>query len=64
MSPGDPLTLATGIAAILDRLGIRYVIGGSVASSIWGEPRATIDLDLMIEADEFSAASLICWYGN
>lgn len=58
MSPGDPLTLATGIAAILDRLGIRYVIGGSVASSIWGEPRATIDLDLMIEADEPSAASL------
>lgn len=58
MTPGDPLTLATGIAVILDRLGIRYVIGGSVASSIWGEPRATIDLDLMIEADEPAAASL------
>lgn len=52
MSPGDPLTLATAVAAVLDRLGIRYVIGGSVASSIWGEPRTTIDLDLMIEADE------------
>lgn len=32
----------------LDRLGIPYVIGGSFASSYWGNPRQTNDLDLAI----------------
>jgi hypothetical protein len=59
MSPGDPLSLAGTVATILDRLGIRYVIGGSVASSIWGEPRATIDLDLMIDADDHAVSLLV-----
>lgn len=58
MSPGDPLSLATSIAVILERLEIRYVIGGSVACSIWGEPRTTIDLDLMIETGEEAARHL------
>lgn len=40
------LTLAREITALLDTLGIDYVIGGSVASSLVGEPRATVDLDL------------------
>src|SRR3954451_12645858 len=35
------------LAAILDRLGIAYAIGGSVASSARGEYRATNDLDLV-----------------
>jgi hypothetical protein len=59
MSPGDPLSLAGTVATILNRLGIRYVIGGSVASSIWGEPRATVDLDLMIDADAHAVALLV-----
>lgn len=58
MTPIDPLSLAATIASILDDLGIRYVIGGSVASSILGEPRSTLDLDLMIEIDERSAGAL------
>ena len=50
MTPIDPLAVAAHVAAILDRLGIRYVIGGSVASSVLGEPRSTLDLDVMIDA--------------
>ncbi len=52
MTPIDPIAIAADIAAILEDLGIRYVIGGSVASSVMGEPRSTLDLDLMVEADE------------
>jgi hypothetical protein len=39
VTPIDPLAVAAHLAAILDRLNIRYVIGGSVASSVLGEPR-------------------------
>ena len=36
------------VAALLERLGIPYLVGGSMASSILGEPRATVDVDLAI----------------
>jgi hypothetical protein len=32
----------------LERAGIRYMITGSVASSIYGEPRNTLDIDLVV----------------
>lgn len=46
-----PADLVARIAALLDRLGIPYHVGGSVASSWYGEPRTTADLDVVIEAD-------------
>jgi len=52
VTPIDPIAIAADVAAILEELGIRYVIGGSVASSLMGEPRSTLDLDLMVEAGE------------
>jgi hypothetical protein len=55
----DPISIAVHIAGILEELGIRYVIGGSVASSVLGEPRSTLDLDLMVEIDERSARLLV-----
>lgn len=36
------------IADVLDRLAIDYAIGGSLASSIYGEPRLTLDVDLAV----------------
>lgn len=35
------------VAKAFDVLGIEYFIGGSVASSVFGEPRQTIDADLI-----------------
>lgn len=46
---GNPLTLALDIAKVLENLGIAYLVGGSVASSLLGEPRATLDLDLVAD---------------
>lgn len=33
----------------LDALSIRYAIGGSVASSLYGEPRSTHDIDILLQ---------------
>lgn len=44
----SPLKLALEVAGMFDRLGIPYVLGGSVASSFLGEPRTTIDVDFAV----------------
>ncbi|WP_187345841.1 hypothetical protein [Sorangium cellulosum] len=36
------------MAAALESLGCEYFIGGSLASSLQGEPRATNDIDLVV----------------
>jgi hypothetical protein len=44
-----PLELAADVAERLDRLGIPYVIGGSLAAALVGEPRSTADVDIAVE---------------
>lgn len=34
---------------LLDGIGVPYCVGGSVASSYVGEPRSTMDVDLLVE---------------
>ena len=45
--PGDPIDIALAVVHTLDALGITSTIGGSIASSIAGEPRSTIDIDIV-----------------
>jgi hypothetical protein len=45
----DILAAITPIVEALEELGIPYHIGGSVASSLYGLPRLTIDADLVME---------------
>lgn len=40
-----PLAVATELAATFERHGVRYVLGGSMASAVFGEPRSTLDID-------------------
>lgn len=35
------------VVRAFDSLGVDYLVGGSVASSLFGEPRATVDADLV-----------------
>ena len=42
------LDVALRVAAALEAIGCEYFIGGSVASSLQGEPRATNDIDLVV----------------
>lgn len=46
---GDPILVVATLARVLDDLGVRYLVGGSLASSVYGVPRATQDVDLVAE---------------
>ena len=43
----------------LEALNIPYQVGGSVASSIWGDPRATRDADIVADIQPEQISSLI-----
>lgn len=43
------LGLAIDVGRQLDVLAVRWLVGGSVASSILGVPRATLDIDLVAD---------------
>jgi len=45
----EPIEILPLVTATLDRLGIPWVVGGSIASSLHGEPRLTNDADLVVE---------------
>ena len=45
----DPIAAAAVVVAALDRLGIAYAIGGSIASSVHGLPRTTNDVDIIAD---------------
>lgn len=43
----DPIDVALRVTSALDALGVGHTIGGSIASSVAGEPRSTIDIDVV-----------------
>ena len=45
----DALAALTPVVDTLEQLGVRYHVGGLVASSAYGMPRATADVDLIAE---------------
>jgi hypothetical protein len=47
----EPLAVIARLVRAFDDLAIRYVVGGSFASSIHGVPRATQDVDFAAEID-------------
>ncbi|HPQ40415.1 MAG TPA: hypothetical protein PLV45_08575 [bacterium] len=59
MNMGEPLKIAADVAGIFETLGIQYMIGGSMASSLFGIPRATQDVDfiVMLKRDQIT---LLC----
>ena len=54
-----PLELVGQVAAILDELGISYALGGSMASSLIGEPRSTVDVDIAIKLEHEAGVALL-----
>lgn len=68
MTPG-PIQIALQVADALEACGLRYLVGGSVASSIGGEPRTTLDVDMVVamvemDVDRFVAALGPEFYAN
>jgi hypothetical protein len=58
-STNDPIGVAIAVSRVLDGLGIPHTIGGSIASSFAGEPRSTLDIDVMAALDEELATRLV-----
>ncbi len=45
----DEISVALDLGRHFDALGVVWLVGGSVASSLLGEPRATADVDLVAD---------------
>jgi hypothetical protein len=45
----EPIAVAIVVAKALDELHVPYLVGGSLASSTHGIPRATQDIDLVVQ---------------
>ena len=58
MPSGDVLAVTLAVAEALEALGVTYVVGGSLASSLHGIPRATQDADLVADLREEQAPAL------
>jgi hypothetical protein len=59
VTPPDPIALALILARILEQLGVRYCIGGSVASSVYGEIRTTFNVDFVADLDSRHVDALV-----
>jgi hypothetical protein len=55
----DPIAVAIRVAEILETLGLRYLIGGSLASSMSGEPRTTLDVDIVVAIAAADVTALV-----
>jgi hypothetical protein len=45
----EPIHVTLTVVKVFDRLGIPYLIGGSLASAVFGIARATLDADLVAD---------------
>lgn len=58
MEPIDPRHLLVEIAKILERLGVPYLVTGGIAVLVWGRPRFTADIDIVVELKAGQIAAL------
>lgn len=55
----EPIAITLRVIQELDKLNVPYLVGGSLASALYGEPRATIDADLVADLKSEHAAPLV-----
>ena len=59
MSHPDLLAALEPVLDVFERLGVRYQVGGSVASSAYGMARATMDVDIVADLEDRDVAELV-----
>lgn len=57
-APLDPVRVVLDVARALFRAGVPYAIGGSTASTFHGEPRSTMDVDVIVHCTALTTDSL------
>lgn len=59
MDLADPIRVVLQVCEVLEALDVRYLVGGSLASSLYGIPRATQDVDVVAELEPRHVAVLV-----
>jgi hypothetical protein len=49
MTTTEPIEVTLAVTGVLERLGVEYLVGGSLATSLHGIPRATLDVDIVAD---------------
>jgi hypothetical protein len=62
--PCDALAALLPVVAELRRLGVRHYICGSLASVVYGTPRATTDVDLVASLDASKVSEFVAGLGK
>ncbi len=60
----EPIQVTLLVADALESLGIRYFIGGSMATAVHGVARATMDVDLVVDLSEDDIPGLLSVLGD
>jgi hypothetical protein len=60
----DAVQIALAVGRALDTVGAGYFVGGSLASSLQGEPRSTNDIDVVVNLNEKQARQLSAALGS
>jgi hypothetical protein len=55
----DPFEIASLVTDFLERNDLEYFLGGSLASTVYGEPRFTQDVDIVVRIPEDQATKLV-----
>jgi hypothetical protein len=55
----ETLQVSQEVAGVLERLGVPYLLGGSLASSVHGIPRSTEDADLVAALEDRHVGPLV-----
>lgn len=63
-SAPDAIAVAIRVGAAIEGVGGRYFVGGSLASSLQGEPRATNDIDMVVDLPVARTANLVAALGG
>jgi hypothetical protein len=64
MASINPFQVALLVSRVLEDCGLRYVLGGSLASSVSGEPRSTLDIDVMVDLSLAAIEGLVAALGS
>lgn len=62
-APLEVEEVAAAVARALEQVGVEYALGGSVATSLQGEPRSTNDIDFAVRLSAPQAAPLVAALG-
>lgn len=59
MEQTDPRMLLVNISRIFDKLKLLYLVTGGMAVLVWGRPRFTADIDIVVEIESSHVESFV-----